>query len=117
MKTRKIEFVDRLRYASSGDYFNEDTQITIQIVNQKNDDYNFLIGLHEYIEQYLTGRDGIEEPDILEYDLNSKDEDPGSNPLAPYHRQHMISELCERILANWMDVDWKEYEENIIVSR
>lgn len=111
MKDLKIKFQDTMRYATAGDYVGDD----IMVFNQINDDYNFLIAIHEFVEKYLTEREGIKETDILAWDLTCKDDEPGANPDAPYYHQHLQAEIIERMLAAMMHIDWIKYEQEIKV--
>ena len=36
--------------------------------------------------------------------------EPGDDPHAPYHRQHMLASAIERLFALWLGVDWQAYE-------
>lgn len=112
-----IQEVDKCRYATAGDYFIKDGITYIQVKRQLNDDYTFLISIHELIEQYLTERKGIKEEDILKFDLaHDYCEEPGAHPDSIYKNEHEIAEIIERILAKFMGVDWNKYEQEIQIS-
>lgn len=118
MRTRRIEEVEVERYKTAGDYFLEDTEIVIQVVKQKNDIHTFLIGLHEYFEQFATELDDISEEVIMRHDLAHPEADePGELDDSPYRSRHRQAEILERMAAEFLGVDWKEYENEIIVSR
>ena len=38
-----------------------------------------------------------------------KDSEPGDDPAAPYHRQHVIALVTERLAADLLRVDWNRY--------
>ena len=100
-----------MRYASYGDYqhFADDSVeiITIQLPDWR---YEFLIALHEFIEEAVTRHRGIKEPDILAFDLAHLDsDDPGMLPDAPYHQEHVLATAVEMLVARELDVDWDTY--------
>lgn len=106
-----------LRYRSAGDYFNVGFDTYIQAVAQKSEDAEFLVLLHEFFEWYATKRAGIPEETILAYDLAHPDSyEPGAEPDSPYREWHNKAELLERTAAMLLGIDWKEYEDNLIVS-
>jgi hypothetical protein len=39
--------------------------------------------------------------------------EPGDDPLAPYHWQHQMATMFEKVMARLLRVDWREYEEAI----
>ena len=61
--------------------------------------YEFLIGMHEVIEAYLAIYAGVS-PDAVDrfdkaYEAKRKpgdDSEPGDDPRAPYHREHVFDE-------------------------
>lgn len=118
MRDISIQFRDKLRYASAGDYFvSEFDETVIQAVKQQSDDYQFLIALHELFEQYSTERDGLSEEAILAHDLTHPEADePGELPDSPYRKRHLQSELLERMAAEFLGVDWIKYNNEIKVS-
>jgi hypothetical protein len=102
--------IDAMRYETLGDYWTDgdDTHIrTVQLADWR---HEFLIALHELIEEALTRHRGIAEPDIMAYDLASQSDDPGMEPDAPYHKEHVFADAIERIVACELEVDWLEYE-------
>ena len=79
--------------------------------NLGNPDYEFLVGIHEEIEEYLCRIHGIKEEDITAWDLAHIDHpDPGSIPSAPYHHEHMLATTVERMLCREMGYTWDAYD-------
>ena len=79
-----------------------------------NEDYNFLIGIHELVEFYLCQREGISEQSVTEWDTAHLDaEDPGSDPKAPYYKQHRVALLVEDVLMRFMKINKKKYEKRL----
>jgi hypothetical protein len=76
-----------------------------------NDDYEFLVALHELVESYLCERRGITAADVDAFDFPFRgDGEPGDNPTAPYFREHAFATKVERLMADELGVDWAAYE-------
>jgi hypothetical protein len=111
-------------YPTVGNYnWTEDGLLVIFVSDMNNEDYEYLVMMHEQIEAHLCKKRGILEKDISDFDiqfekdralgLHSPDEEPGDSFLAPYNREHVFASKIERMLANELGVDWKEYEKTI----
>ena len=91
-----------------------------------NPDYEFLVSIHEQIEEHLTRRRGLTEPEIMAFDVmwekerekgkHEPDEEPGHDPRAPYRKEHIMAENFERMLALEMGLDWKAYGKAVEAS-
>jgi hypothetical protein len=105
------------RYETVGDWilFNQfATNLKIRISETYNDDYNFLIALHELIEAYLCKKAGISGDIVDQYDFSHPDSpEPGKEKDCPYREQHIFAEYIEHIMARYLKVDWEKYEECI----
>ena len=79
--------------------------------------YEELIAIHELVEMILCHDDGVTTEDVDDFDRNWKPHDgidePGADINAPYHRQHVVAEIVERIVANELGVDWHKYNKAI----
>jgi len=118
-----------MRYPSCGDFYkievDNKSMTKIEVAEQINPDYEFLIMIHELIEEYLTRKRGITEESIMEFDLKFEDErdqglhaestEPGYDKRAPYRDEHIFAELIERLIAKELGVDWIEYEKDLIL--
>jgi hypothetical protein len=118
----KIEVLDKMRYPTCGDYYKlEDNLTKIEIKKQLNEDYEFLIMVHELIEEYITRKRGITEQSITNFDLaweelsEPKEDEPGNNKWAPYYKEHRFSENIERLICAELGIDWFKYEKDLIV--
>ena len=49
----------------------------------------------------------------IEQGQRDDDEEPGDDPRAPYHREHVYATNVERMLAYEMGVNWDEYGERL----
>lgn len=108
------------RYDTLGDYW-EDPDGTWQFrVSDMGDwRYNFSVLLHEFIEYALLKHAGVSEQAVLNFDLAVCEEspyagDPGFDPIAPYHKEHVYADAMERLIAphlgmSFMD-PWKAAE-------
>lgn len=111
------------RYPTVGDYFDEKDTTNVFISDMKNEDYEFLVALHEMIECYLTKKRGISEQDITEFDmqferereegLHELEDEPGFAVDAPYLKEHAFATLIERQVADELGIDWEDYERTI----
>lgn len=100
-----------MRYDSLGDYWaDKHGFVHIRVVHLPDWRYEFLIAVHELVEEALTRHRGIAEPDIMAFDLAHPDlDDPGMDPAAPYHREHVTATAIEMLLAQELGVDWTAY--------
>lgn len=117
-----IDFVDSKdqRYPTCGDYYEKDGVYHITVTKQIDHRYNLLIMLHEMIEWTLTEMAGIREEDISDFDIEwnrepREEDEPGNNRYAPYYREHRIAENFERLFADYLQVDFLEYEKLLII--
>lgn len=106
------------RYETIGDYWDDvDGTTHIRCTNLKSQDSEFLVVLHELVEQYLLKKRGIREEDVKAFDISFEKEraarlwdeyaEPGDDPRAPYRQEHFIAEVIERTVAAFIGVDWK----------
>jgi hypothetical protein len=111
-----VEHKDQ-RYDTAGDYYKlkgqlvDNAQVNMfKISKMKRKEYEFLVAVHEFIEQFLTEVRGIKEEDITDFDINSNSPDPGTDPNAPYHKEHMFSTKVEKMICEELGLDWDEYD-------
>jgi hypothetical protein len=76
-----------------------------------------LILMHELLEAFLCKRDGISDEAVTKFDTeNPKLEEPGDDPRAPYHQQHLVAMAAERNLADGMGVDWDSHNHWVMIA-
>ena len=110
------------RYESVGDWMEDKKgRRTIEVSEMKNEDYEFLVALHEMVEQHLCKKAGVLDCDVTAFDVqfeqNRKKGDvsePGDHEDAPYKREHFIATNVERIVADAIGVDWKTYDDAVV---
>ena len=110
-------------YDTVGDWRVEDGVLRVRVSDMKNDDYEFLVALHELVEQHLCKKRGITEAQVDEFDIEFEKlransvtmttAEPGDNRFAPYRHEHCIATGIERIVAGVLGVNWADYEEEI----
>ena len=126
-KEIRIRFVEsgEQRYPTCGDYQDMSEYHLFTITKQDNWRKNLLIFLHEFIEYSLCEDREIPEQMITDYDLewNRRLEagevladEPGNEPDNNiYKNEHRIAENFERLFAEYLGVDWFEYDKNLII--
>jgi hypothetical protein len=105
-------------YSTVGDYgINLDGSKWVKISDMNNEDYEFLVAIHELIEQHLCQKRGISEESINAFDVafeknrpEGNEDEPGDDPRAPYRKEHLLATGIEKILAAELGVDWKNYD-------
>jgi len=103
------------KYDTCGNWHFEPDELQISVSEMKNDDYAFLIGIHEAIEAWLCHRRQISEDSVTEFDKAFRSEgEPGDDPAAPYRQEHFFAMSVERLIAQQLGVDWEEYNRAIL---
>ena len=102
------------RYNTVGDWlFDIYGNLDIKISELGDDDYTFLIAIHELIEAYLCKGAGIDQNQVDKFDMEFTGQDPGQEKTAPYYTQHIIATFVESAIAACLGVNWEEYEKEI----
>jgi hypothetical protein len=113
------------RYITAGDYYEKDGEIHFKITNQANEDYEFMIAVHELIEEYLIRKAGLTHKQIDDYDFAweekekkglTKASQPGDEEDCPYKDQHVFATIIEGLLATQLGIDFQKYDKEIIVK-
>lgn len=114
---------DTQRYETVGDYYETtngygDKKWDFRVSDMGNDDYEFLVFIHELVEWRLTQKRGISEESITAFDKEFEAkrkqgniDEPGHDLNAPYHKEHVFAELIERMVAHELGIDWEKYDE------
>jgi hypothetical protein len=120
MDTIKVKTIEHQaqRYETVGDWFMPHAQrLEVRVSRMDNEDYEFLVGIHEQIEAYLCYKRGISERAVTSFDLDFEEnraagntDEPGDSELAPYHKEHKFATEIESQLAFELGVNWSEYE-------
>ena len=107
---------DEQRYDTVGDYWKKDGVDEIKVSMMGNRQYEFLVAIHEMVEQFLCENAGITDEDITKFDVEYEEKrkngdatEPGEDIYAPYHKQHMFAEKIEKMMAEECKIDWEDY--------
>ena len=72
------------------------------------------------IEAYLALHAGVSSEAVDRFDRAYEakrkpgdDSEPGDDPGAPYHKQHVLAEKIERLLARQLGVNWSAYDREV----
>jgi hypothetical protein len=113
MRSRPFE---DMRYETYGDYYDQDGKTRIDVVEQTNPLYEYLIAIHELVEYVLVKARKISIDEIEEFDQATHCEEPGDDPAAPYYYEHQVASIVERIVCNELGLKWHQYEEEVSPS-
>lgn len=104
------------RYETVGDYTEAHGFCLITVSDMANEQYEQLVAVHELIEWILVKARQIPLHRIDEFDKTFEtnrdpgdESEPGWDPAAPYHREHVFAEKLERLLAEELGVNWEDY--------
>jgi hypothetical protein len=111
------------RYPTVGDWtFVGQNNLVIHVSDLGDTKMNCLIAVHELIEALLCKfavpeitSTQVDEFDI-EFERQRKEGDtsePGNDPRAPYHFQHLSATIIEKYFAIALGVSWDEYEKRV----
>ena len=93
------------RYDTLGDYWiDPDGTWQFRVSDMGDWRYNFSVLLHEFVEFALLQHKSVTEESVLAFDLAVPEnspyaEDPGFDPKAPYHNEHVYADAMERLIA------------------
>ena len=110
------------RYETVGDWENlPEGSLRISVSDMGNDDYAFLVAIHELVEVWLCNKRGITDEAVsafdIEYEKNRPEGDesePGDHPDAPYRKEHFFATNIERMIALELGVDWEKYSKAVM---
>lgn len=107
------------RYQTIGDYYHTDGVLNVR-VSKSSANHEFLVLIHELVEWYLTSQKGVTIDVIDQFDIayekNRKVGDksePGNDPSAPYFHEHQFATEIEKMLAQYLGVNWEKYSSSI----
>lgn len=113
MRLVTVDAVDHCdqRYNTVGDWEvtpGDTLKITVSYLGNRN--LEALVAVHELVEAILCLHRGVmpEAVDKFDKDFDGEGE-PGDDPKAPYHREHVFATEVERMLAKELGVDWDAY--------
>jgi hypothetical protein len=108
------------RYETCGDWQFLSEGLRIRVSDTGDHASNMLVAIHELIEATLCRECLVSENAIDDFDKfyeQNRNEDslpePGNSPLAPYHRQHLIADIVERLVASQAGVNWQIHDARV----
>jgi hypothetical protein len=115
INVRTIPHADQ-HYETCGDYFvDKQGRIKVTVSDVGNNDYEYLVALHEIVELWLCKKRGISFDDITNFDKEHLDsDDPGSLPDAPYFKEHYAATIVEKFVCKELGIDWEEYDKRLM---
>jgi hypothetical protein len=100
------------RYETVGDWQHIGDDVVIS-VSKMNPDSEFLVAVHEFIEQYLCKAFGVTQQVVdtwdMEHGIDLEANEPGDDPLAPYHAQHLVATQVEKDLCFALGLSWEDH--------
>jgi hypothetical protein len=105
---------DCQRYPTVGDWQFSGPELIINVSETGNEDYNFLIALHEMIEAYLCKKHGVTEQQVDEWDKSHlESNDPGMLPNCPYGLEHAMATGVELAVGEALGIDFEDYTRKV----
>lgn len=116
---------DKMRIPGGvGDYFyDSDGILQIRVVDLQDSFMETMIAVHEVIEEALTKKRGLTEPEIQAFDeyyeqrrkmgLVPEDSEPGFDKNANYKNEHAFATGVELGMCALAGVSWAEYGDKI----
>lgn len=101
------------RYDTVGDWFRDaDDTVHFRISQMGNPIHEQAVLLHEMAEFFRCERDGVSVEQVDAWDMGEgKDlDEPGNDPRAPYHLQHVFATAIERAFIEGMGIEWGAYD-------
>ena len=112
---------EQQRYPTVGDWWIDEAgclQVRATLLSNIMDSH--LVMAHEYVEAMLCIHYGVTVEAVDKFDTEWKNDgvyaEPGDDPTAPYHEQHDIALIVERMLAHACGVDWTKHDNAIEAS-
>lgn len=116
-------------YPTCGDWrLDADGTLRIRVSEEMGDDSCFLVALHEMFEWWLLHKKGVTVEQVDAYDIAYEkahrkggtlegerldESEPGDDPTAPYHTEHVLATMVELMAAHQAHVDWNEHNDRV----
>ncbi len=108
------------RYETVGDWQDTADGLMVTVSAMSDWRYEVLVGIHETVEAMLCKQRGIKEEDVTAFDVayearrpKGDESEPGDDPAAPYHREHVFATKIEKMFAEELGVDWEKYNAEV----
>lgn len=113
---------DKMRIMGGvGDYwYDNEGVLQVRVVDMQNEFYEKMVVIHELIEEAITKKKGLLEPDIQAFDeyyekrremgLVPEDSEPGFDKSAPYVMEHTLATAVEMQMCALSGESWADYD-------
>lgn len=109
IKIRTKPYKD-MRYPTVGDWQEKRGVIQITVAKELGLVSGLAMALHEIVEKVKCDMTGVTEQQVDEWDMSHLlTDDPGLDPDAPYHEQHLSGEAMERAACVIFNLPWKKH--------
>ena len=102
-----------IRYGNLGDWYDPNNGNRLVVVADLPDsDMRLALAIHEIVEQHLCIKNGVPADAVDKWDAGyTGDGDPGSEPQAPYFKEHIAALIVEHAVCDALGIKWGRYEE------
>lgn len=100
------------RYDTCGDWQLIDGILKIDVSQMADWRHECAVAIHEAIEAIACTANGITQEAVDAFDMGpgADLDEPGNDPAAPYHAEHMVATEAEKALIAAMGIAWAEYD-------
>jgi hypothetical protein len=127
----KVIPANQQRYPTAGDWWFDSSGWHFRISKQPDRRYEWLIFVHEFTEAGLCRLMGVTQAQVDAFDTAYEQrrmgkpvaipgktdsvllDEPGSDPAAPYHYEHLAASWLEHFAAVLLFVGWKTYNDTL----
>ncbi len=112
---------EQMRYKTAGDYYlDQDGTYQVRISSLSTQTREMAVALHEIWEMFEVLVKGISFATIDQFDRKCENtrqpgntDEPGDDPKAPYHQEHVRATGVERLFMAIVGENWQEYEKEV----
>ena len=109
------------RYETVGDWFyDERGNLQIRVSEMPDARFELLVAVHELLEALDCDEHGVEQEVVDQFDMQYErdrhigdDSEPGDSRMAPYYEEHQFATGVERLFAQRLGVNWRDYEKAV----
>jgi hypothetical protein len=112
------------RYPTLGDYWiDHDGVMQVRVSKMGDEMYEAMVIIHELVEFFLLRHRGVQEPDIMKYDIAFEkrielgeagdNEEPGFAKDCPYRQEHTLAQGVEMIMCAAAGMSWSDYDKAV----
>ncbi len=101
-------------------YYDEAGDLQIRISPMSCEAYEHALILHELFEALACRHDGVTQKQVDDFDLaydkahpNEPDLGAGDDPEAPYHKQHNLATVVDRLFISSCGLKWADYDSEL----